>query len=109
LEEVLESLQASSTYTSSSLDQQLNGTSGNEGSLGETLGEHDPDLERVEIHHSLSPLLAELSTRERAILIMRLYDNRTQSQIAAEIGVSQMQVSRLLSKILGRLRAQLPA
>jgi RNA polymerase sigma-B factor len=93
LENVLESLQASSTHTANSLEQMLDTDSDDGGSFGEVLGEHDPDFERVEIHECLTPLLASLSRRERVVLSLRFAGNRTQYQIAAEIGVSQMHVS----------------
>lgn len=56
---------------------------------------------------SLRPLVAELPDRDQTILAMRFYENQTQQEIAARLGVSQMHVSRLLTRILGRLRAEL--
>lgn len=67
----------------------------------------DPDLELVEYRESLAPLIAALPDRERTILTLRFFGNRTQSQIAEVVGVSQMQVSRLLNRTLEELRAQL--
>jgi RNA polymerase sigma-B factor len=72
--------------------------------LGELLGEEDPALGMVVDREALRPLLAELDEREKRILLMRFFRGMTQSQIGAELGVSQMQVSRLLTQILGRLR-----
>ena len=71
------------------------------------LGAIDPRYASVDEHLSLRPLIAALPLRERRILIMRFYDHMNQSQIAAEIGVSQMHVSRLLKQTLANLRAQL--
>lgn len=69
------------------------------------LGEIDPRYAGVDDHLTLRPLLAALPPRQRHILTLRFFDNMTQTQIAAEIGVSQMQVSRLLKQTLARLRA----
>ncbi|WP_084210755.1 RNA polymerase sigma factor SigF [Pseudonocardia acaciae] len=105
VEEVLEGLEAGQAYRASSLDEVLTADNqSGETTLGELLGEPDPDLEHVEYHEALQPMLAELPERERAILTMRFYANMTQSQIAERIGVSQMHVSRLLTATLARLR-----
>jgi RNA polymerase sigma-B factor len=106
-EEVLESLNAGAAYQAGSLDRRLEGADAGE-SLGATLGRFDPELERVEIHESLRPMLAALPARERAILVMRFFGNQTQSQIATRTGLSQMHISRLLSQSLAQLRARLP-
>ena len=76
-------------------------------SLTETLGSEDDALEGVEYRESLKPLLAALSERERQIIMMRFFQNMTQAQIAEEVGVSQMHVSRLLTKALLELRSGL--
>ena len=67
----------------------------------------DEALEQVEIRESVKPLLESLPPREKQILLLRFFKNMTQSQIAAEIGVSQMHVSRLLTRTLDQLRASL--
>jgi RNA polymerase sigma-B factor len=67
----------------------------------------DENLEHVEIRESLKPLLDALEPREKKILLLRFFKNKTQTQIAEEIGVSQMHVSRLLSRTLDQLRASL--
>jgi RNA polymerase sigma-B factor len=78
---------------------------GEEGiSLGDTLGCEDDDLDRVVDCLAVEPLLAALPPRDRHILCLRFYRGWTQSQIAEDIGVTQMQVSRLLSRALARLR-----
>ena len=61
----------------------------------------------MEVHQSLKPLIESLPHRERTILIMRFYGEYTQTQIGEQLGVSQMHVSRLLSKTLATLREQL--
>ncbi len=71
------------------------------------MGLDDEELEQIEIRESIKPLLEALPAREKRILLLRFFKNRTQSEIAAEIGVSQMHVSRLLSRTLEQLRASL--
>jgi RNA polymerase sigma-B factor len=75
--------------------------------LADPLGADDPGMEAVDNRESVKPLLATLPERERKILTMRFFGDMTQSQIAAELGISQMHVSRLLSQTLGNLRAAL--
>ena len=73
----------------------------------EMMGLDDEELEQIEIRESIKPLLEALPSREKRILLLRFFRNKTQSEIAAEIGVSQMHVSRLLSRTLDQLRASL--
>jgi RNA polymerase sigma-B factor len=75
----------------------------------ESIGVDDVNLEHVEVRESLKPLLDRLDPREKRILLLRFFKNMTQSQIAEEIGVSQMHVSRLLSRTLEELRTSLEA
>ena len=75
--------------------------------VADTLGAEDEALEGVEYRESLKPLLAQLDTREKRILTLRFFRGMTQSQIAEEIGISQMHVSRLLARTLTELRAGL--
>jgi RNA polymerase sigma-B factor len=77
--------------------------------LGDTLGGEDHEYELAETRVALGPALATLDEREQKILTLRFYGNLTQSQIADEIGISQMHVSRLLTKALTKLRTQLAA
>ena len=103
VEEVMEGLESANAYATLSLDA---GDSGDEGmsSMLDTLGEDDVAMEHVEIRESIKPLLEALPAREKKILLLRFFSGMTQSQIAAEIGVSQMHVSRLLSRTLEKLR-----
>jgi len=77
--------------------------------LGEMLGTTDADLDSFADRHSVLQLLAGLSERDQRVLSLRFYDNMTQTQIAEQLGVSQMQVSRLLSAALRKLRDALLA
>ncbi len=77
--------------------------------LVDVIGGIDPRYAVIDDQLSLQPLLAQLPLRERRILTMRFYEHMTQTQIAAEIGVSQMHVSRLLKQTLTRLRFAMPA
>jgi RNA polymerase sigma-B factor len=77
---------------------------GGEGSLADRLGYEDTPLEGVEYRESLKPLLAKLPPRERRIIMLRFFANMTQSQIGEEVGISQMHVSRLLTRTLSQLR-----
>jgi RNA polymerase sigma-B factor len=101
VEEVLEGLESAHAYATLSLDAGEDGTAA---SMLETMGADDLGLEHVEIRESLRPLLENLPAREKRILVLRFFQQKTQSQIAEEIGISQMHVSRLLTQTLKRLR-----
>ena len=76
----------------------------NRAAVADSLGMVDDALEGVEYRESLKPLLEQLPPREKKILLLRFFGNMTQSQIAAELGISQMHVSRLLARTLAQLR-----
>ncbi|WP_240810020.1 SigB/SigF/SigG family RNA polymerase sigma factor [Actinomadura sp. WMMA1423] len=110
LEETLDALTASEAYRPLSLDAPSGGAEEDgPGTLGDTLGADDPDLEGIVDAHTLRPLLDGLPQRERTIVLLRFFGNETQSQIAARLGLSQMHVSRLLAQTLERLRRGLLA
>ncbi|MFJ4666622.1 RNA polymerase sigma factor SigF [Kitasatospora purpeofusca] len=102
-EDVVEGLAVGNAYTASSLDSSPSDEDG-EGPLADRLGYEDLALEGVEYRESLKPLLAKLPPRERRIIMLRFFGNLTQSQIGEEIGISQMHVSRLLTRTLTQLR-----
>ena len=104
-EEVLEGLEGARAYAATSLSTPA-GEAG-AGELGDTFGSEDQGYELAELRVALGPALAALDEREQRILSLRFYGNFTQSEIAAEIGVSQMHVSRLLTRALGKLRTHL--
>jgi RNA polymerase sigma-B factor len=106
LEEVNEGRLASNGYVAESLDLPTgyDDNGGDATGLGDRMGSSDPAMEIVENLHALKPLLAELDHRDRRILELRFGQELTQSQIGAELGISQMHVSRLLTRCLAELR-----
>ncbi len=105
VEDVLAGIESANAYSTMSLDA---GHGDEEaGSWWETLGDDDAALEHVEIRESLRPLIERLPPREQQILVLRFFRQQTQSQIAAEIGISQMHVSRLLTRTLESLRGSI--
>jgi RNA polymerase sigma-B factor len=102
-EEVLEGLESANAYSAVSLDAPDSGDD-EAPAVADTLGVQDESLEGVEYRESLKPLLEKLPPREKRILLLRFFGNMTQSQIAAELGISQMHVSRLLARTLAQLR-----
>ncbi len=105
-EEILEGLEGARAYNAVSLSTPT-GDGERATELGDTLGSEDVEFELVELRVALGPALATLDEREQRILTLRFYGNLTQAQIADQIGVSQMHVSRLLGRALGKLRGQL--
>jgi RNA polymerase sigma-B factor len=101
-DEVLEALDAAQAYTADPLETPT-GDEGR-GSIADSLGVHDEEFERLEGWRTVAPLIKRLPERERAILYLRFFEEKTQSQIAEELGISQMHVSRLLSRTLDLLR-----
>jgi RNA polymerase sigma-B factor len=101
-EDVIEAVDASRAYTADSLDA----PSGFEDDFSpmDTLAERDDRFDRLESWQSVGPLIRTLPERERRILYMRFFEERTQSEIAQELGISQMHVSRLLARTLRTLR-----
>ncbi|MFK4148510.1 RNA polymerase sigma factor SigF [Streptomyces sp. NPDC004065] len=103
-EEVIEARLAANGYNSSSLDAALSNSEDGETVLADFIGSDDAALELVEDFHALAPMIAELGDRDRRIIHMRFVEELTQAQIGERLGVSQMHVSRLLSRTLARLR-----
>ncbi|MCW2814572.1 MAG: sigF 2 [Nocardioides sp.] len=106
VEEIVEGIESSNAYSTLSLDATDDNDDGSSSML-DAIGVDDEGLEHVEIRESLKPLLEQLAPREKKILLLRFFKNMTQSQIAEEIGVSQMHVSRLLTRTLVQLRSSL--
>jgi len=103
--EVLQALQASGCFHPTSLDRPAAESS--DTTLGDLIPDQDDDLTATDARVCLAPAVRQLSERDRRILYLRFFEDRTQEEIGQEIGVSQMQVSRLLGRILGDLREQL--
>ncbi len=100
-EEVLDAMEAVQAYSTSPLEAPI----GDEGTAPiDVLGEEDPSLELLERWASVAPAVQGLSSRERRVLHLRFFRGLTQSEIAEQIGVSQMHVSRILSQTLRTLR-----
>jgi RNA polymerase sigma-B factor len=103
---VLEGLESANAYTTLSLDAPETADDPRT-SVGQAIGIEDDALENVEYRAALRPLLAKLDEREKQILLLRFFGGKTQSQIANEVGISQMHVSRLLARTLESLRGDL--
>ncbi|MFF3020194.1 SigB/SigF/SigG family RNA polymerase sigma factor [Streptomyces sp. NPDC057939] len=104
-EEVIEGLVASNGHSSQPLEQETDESSEKAARpLAEVLGHEDPAMELFEDFRTLAPLLEDLAGRDRLILQMRFGQEMTQAQIGERLGISQMQVSRLLTRTLNRLR-----
>ncbi|GAA4786186.1 RNA polymerase sigma factor SigF [Streptomyces ziwulingensis] len=104
-EEVRAGMEALESFTALSLDAELPGSEDSY-SLGDALGAPDPALDTVVDREAVRDRLAALPERERAILYMRFFDDMTQSRIAERLGISQMHVSRLISRSCDRVRTQ---
>jgi RNA polymerase sigma-B factor len=106
-EEVLEALAALGAQNASSLDEPPfddDGTPGDRTRFEGALGRTETGLELVEQRETLAPLVHALPKREQTILLLRFFDGRTQTEIGAQLGISQMHVSRLLARTLTTLR-----
>ena len=104
VDELVEAIDAAEAYCTASLDRPV-GCDPDSASLGELMGGEDPGYELAVDREVLRGLVEELGDRDKHILSMRFFDGMTQSQIGAKLGISQMQVSRLITKILANLRA----
>lgn len=104
--EVVECRESAGAYTTTSLDAQ-DADPGASAARAALLASEDGALVDVVVRESVRPLLERLPPREKRILLLRFYAGLTQSQIAAETGLTQMQVSRVLSRTLADLRAAL--
>ncbi|MGW5134570.1 RNA polymerase sigma factor SigF [Streptomyces sp. NPDC004135] len=104
-EDVRAGLEALESFSALSLDAELPGSEDGY-SLSDALGSTDPALDTVVDREAVRARLAALPERERAILYMRFFSDMTQSRIAEELGISQMHVSRLISRCCGQVREQ---
>jgi len=105
-DEVLQGLECGRAYNTQSIDPLLD-PDDDDVPLAAIVGSVDPALERAEDRHALRPLMEKLPERERRMIEMRFFGNMTQTEIAEQLGISQMHVSRLLTRTLAGLREQL--
>jgi RNA polymerase sigma-B factor len=108
-EQVLDALQALQAYETLSLDAPPPSVEDEAMTFGDALGHEDDRYGLIEMDVSITSAMVELPARERAILHMRFVEDLTQTEIAARVGVSQMQVSRLLRGSLNQLRSLIDA
>ena len=106
LDDVVEALVAGRAYRATSMEERVGGET-DDLTLADTLGEDDPEIHRRELLVALRQARHVLDDRERYVLHLRFAEDRTQTEIAEKIGVSQMQVSRILRGLLAKLRLEL--
>jgi RNA polymerase sigma-B factor len=106
-EEVVDGLEAATAHHSKSLDAPQEDGDGDPGTVGDTIGSVDKGYEFVDMRASIATAAAGLSERDRQVLALRFIDDLTQTEIAGRLGVSQMQVSRILSRSVSHLEAAL--
>lgn len=107
-EDMLLTMDASAAYSTLSLDAPM-GADDDAAPLGDVLPDEDDALSTLVDREAVKPLIDELPPREKHILLLRFFGNLTQAEIAAEFDISQMHVSRILRKVLDRLRSELDA
>lgn len=103
IEDVLDALETSRAHHAASLDTPYDDGEGESGTMVESFGELDPSLQSAEDRVTIRAAARQLPAREREVLTLRFVDDMTQTQIAERIGVSQMQVSRILRRAISRL------
>jgi RNA polymerase sigma-B factor len=106
LEDILEAMESGLAYSTVSIDPLVEPSDDSLG-LAARIGAADPNMALVEERAVLAPALAQLPERDRAILTFRFAEGLTQTQIADRVGISQMHVSRIITRTLAQLRAQL--
>ena len=104
VEEVIDALEAGAAHHSTPLDAPVGRQDGERATLADTFGAEDDRFELIDARVTLGAVAGELSERERLVLTLYFLEERTQSQIAEELGVSQMQVSRILRRAVERFR-----
>ncbi|AYG84813.1 RNA polymerase sigma factor SigF [Streptomyces hundungensis] len=106
-DDVHDGLEALNSYSALSLDAELQSAPGDDGrNLADTLGATDDNFDTVEAREAVKPALQALPERESRILYMRFFQDKTQNAIAEELGLSQMHVSRLITRTCARIREQ---
>ena len=103
VEQVIDGLEAAAAHHAGSLQQPHDTLDGESRSLSDALGEEDPRFELIDASLTITSAVSQLSEREQRVLQLRFYGELTQSEIGKRIGVSQMQVSRILHGAVERL------
>lgn len=106
---VVDAMAATGCFSPVSLDAPRSGSDTQPESPADRMGDLDPAFASAEARVALRPSMASLNERDRRILELRYFENCTQAQIGAEVGVTQEQISRLLGSILLKLRRQMAA
>jgi RNA polymerase sigma-B factor len=104
VEQVIDGLEAAAAHHATSLEEPHDELDGESQSLSDVLGDNDPRFEQIDASLTIATAAQQLSEQERRVLELRFGGELTQSEIAKRIGVSQMQVSRILRRALTRLR-----
>jgi RNA polymerase sigma-B factor len=104
-EDVLEALEASGAYKATSLESPRGSEDEAGDTLGDTLGTEEQGFELAEDRATIEHLMRSITPREREVLRLRFAEDLTQAEIGERIGVSQMQVSRIIRQSVARLRA----
>jgi RNA polymerase sigma-B factor len=103
IEDVLEALETSRAHHATSLDAPYDDGEGESGTMVESFGHEDPSLRSADERVTIGTAARQLPAREREVLMLRFVRDMTQTQIAEQIGVSQMQVSRILRRAIAHL------
>lgn len=108
-EDVLEAIDAGSAYTAGSLDAPVGSDDDSSATIGDLLGRLDDDIEQAGVWASAIDHIKGLPERQQAIIVLRFFDDKSQTEIAEEMGMSQMHVSRLLRRSIADLRTKVDA
>ncbi|WP_367045618.1 SigB/SigF/SigG family RNA polymerase sigma factor [Streptomyces sp. Je 1-332] len=108
--EVAQAQMASNGYNAASLDAAvMNGSEESDTALADFIGFEEDSYELIDNFNSLAPLIAGLDERERTLIHLRFVEEQTQAQIGEVLGISQMHVSRLITRVVAKLRTGLMA
>jgi RNA polymerase sigma-B factor len=104
-EDVLEALEASGAHTAASLDEPWHGNDDSDDTLGDSLGAEEDGFACAEDRATIALLMRAITPREREVLRLRFTEDLTQAEIGEHVGLSQMQVSRVIRQAIARLRS----
>lgn len=103
IEDVLDALETARAHHASSLDAPYDDGEGESGTIVDSFGAEDPSLKSADERVTIALAAGQLPAREREVLVLRFVQDMTQTQIAEQVGVSQMQVSRILRRAIAHL------